>query len=49
MDYEVQQKIEDLEHRLDKYHEWLTEAIAQRDRLTLDAAWGVHYALYSNI
>lgn len=43
------QRIDDLENRLDRYHEWLVESIQQRDRLALDAAWGVHYALYSNL
>jgi hypothetical protein len=43
------QRISDLESRLDKYHEWLVEAIQERDRLALDAAWGVHYALYQNL
>lgn len=43
------QRIDDLELRLSNYHEWLVEAIAERDRLALDAAWGVHYALYSSL
>jgi hypothetical protein len=38
----------DLELRLAKYHEWLEHAIAERDRLALDAAWGVHAGLYTN-
>lgn len=33
--------IEDLEYRLERYHEALTEAVNQRDRLALDAAWGI--------
>lgn len=36
-----EQRIADLELRLDRYHEHLADAIAQRDRLALDAAWGV--------
>ncbi len=47
MDNEALQRIDDLEYRLYKYHEWLMESIAERDRLALDAAWGVHYALYA--
>ena len=41
------QHITDLEFRLDQYHEWLTDAIASRDRLALDAAWGVHSGLFA--
>lgn len=44
MDRDAQVRIDDLENRLDRYHSWLTEAIEERDRLALDAAWGVHYA-----
>ena len=43
----VEGRIEDLEWRLEKYHELLTEAITQRDELALGAAWGVHYALHA--
>lgn len=43
----AEDRIDDLEARLEKYHEWLKDSIEQRDRLALDAAWGVHYALYS--
>jgi len=43
------ERIDALEHRLADYHGWLNEAIEERDRLALDAAWGVHYALYSNL
>lgn len=43
----VEEKIYDLEMRLMRYHEALAEAIQERDRLGLDAAWGVHYALFS--
>ena len=39
-------KINELERRLAEYHDQLTEAITQRDRLALDAAWGVHASLY---
>jgi hypothetical protein len=42
-----EEKIYDLEIRLQRYHEALAEAIQERDRLALDAAWGVHYALFS--
>jgi hypothetical protein len=45
----VDSRIDDLEWRLDRYHTWLTDAIAERDRLALDAAWGVHFALYYNL
>jgi hypothetical protein len=46
MHSDVEDRIEDLEHRLQTYHDWLVDSIEQRDRLALDAAWGVHYALY---
>jgi len=46
---DADRRIDDLELRLEKYHEWLVESIQERDRLALDAAWGVHYALYQNI
>lgn len=49
MDYEARQRIEDLEYRLYNYHYMLAESIAERDRLALDAAWGVHFSLYSTI
>lgn len=42
-------RIDDLEWRLEKYHEWLTDSIEQRDRLALDAAWGVSGALQQTI
>lgn len=42
-------RIDDLEYRLGRYHEWLVDSIQQRDRLALDAAWGVHFALYYNL
>lgn len=45
----AEERIDDLEWRLSEYHEWLVEAIAERDRLAIYAAWGVHYALYSAI
>lgn len=45
----TEQRIDDLEWRLGRYHEWLVQSIQERDRLALDAAWGVHYALYQNI
>ena len=35
------QRIDDLEFRLVRYHEWLVASIEQRDRLGIDAAWGV--------
>lgn len=35
------QHIDDLEYRLDRYHEWLVASIEQRDRLAIDAAWGI--------
>ena len=41
------QRIDDLEARLSDYHEWLVNSIEARDRLAIDAAWGVHSALYS--
>lgn len=44
-----EQRIDDLELRLEKHNAWMREAIVQRDRLALDAAWGVHYGLYSAI
>jgi hypothetical protein len=43
----AEEKIYDLEVRLLRYHEALAEAIQERDRLALDAAWGVHYALFA--
>lgn len=43
----AEDRIDDLERRLERYHEWLVDSIQQRDRLALDAAWGVHYAFYS--
>lgn len=43
----TEQRISDLEQRLERYHYALAEAIQQRDRLALDAAWGVHLVLYS--
>jgi hypothetical protein len=42
---DLNSRIENLEYRLAKYHEWLEESIQQRDRLALDAAWGVNCAL----
>lgn len=42
-------RIDDLEWRLRQYHEWLTDSIEQRDRLAIDAAWGVHGALYETV
>ena len=47
MDSETRQRIDDLEYRLERYHELLIDSIAQRDRLALDAAWGAHAALYT--
>lgn len=41
----VDVRLDDLEFRLHKYHEWLTDSIHQRDRLALDAAWGVQEGL----
>ena len=41
------EKIADLEQRLEFFHQELAEAIHQRDRLALDAAWGVHLGLYT--
>ena len=43
----TEERINDLEQRLEYYHYALVEAIHQRDRLALDAAWGVHLGLYS--
>ncbi|QDH33185.1 hypothetical protein [Porphyrobacter sp. YT40] len=43
----AEEKIYDLEARLSRYHEALAEAIQERDRLALDAAWGVHYSLFA--
>jgi hypothetical protein len=42
---ELKSYVSDLEYRLQEYHEWLEQAIADRDRLALDAAWGVHASL----
>lgn len=42
-------RLDDLELRLSEYHEWLTESVAQRDRLALDAAWGVEGSVQSLI
>jgi hypothetical protein len=42
-----QSRIEDLEYRLARYHEWLERSIQDRDRLALDAAWGVTGTLNS--
>jgi hypothetical protein len=47
MDYDTQRRIEDLELRLAKYHAHLETAIAQRDRLAMDTAWGVQQSLYT--
>lgn len=43
----AEERISDLEWRLERYHSELTVAIQERDRLALDAAWGVHFALYA--
>lgn len=43
------QRIDDLEWRLSQYHSWLVQSVQERDRLALDAAWGVHFALYYNL
>lgn len=43
------QRIDDLEWRLLQYHEWLVASIEERDRLALDAAWGVHNGLFQII
>ena len=32
------ERIDNLEYRLEQYHEWLVDSIQQRDRLALDAA-----------
>lgn len=42
---ELRSHVSDLEYRLHEYHQWLEQAVADRDRLALDAAWGVHAAL----
>jgi hypothetical protein len=44
---ELTSYVADLEYRLQQYHEWLEQSIADRDRLALDAAWGVHAAFCS--
>ncbi|MDF2386577.1 hypothetical protein JMG10_34260 [Nostoc ellipsosporum NOK] len=44
-----EQRIDDLELRLYKYHEWMKESIERRDRLAMDAAWGVHYSFFSTL
>jgi hypothetical protein len=44
-DPELSDYIADLEYRLSNYHQWLEQAIADRDRLALDAAWGVEGGL----
>lgn len=49
MDRDVEYRIADLELRLVAYHEHLSEVIQQRDRLAIDAAWGVHGSLHSII
>ena len=38
--------IVDLELRLVNYHDMLEQAIADRDRLAVDAAWGVHGGIF---
>ena len=45
----AENRITDLEFRLDDYHKWLAHAINERDRLSLDAAWGVHHSLHFHI
>ena len=49
MNESVDGRISDLEWRLEQYHERLVEAIAERDRLALNAAWGVQGALVTTI
>ena len=43
------QELEDLEFRLSEHLDWLNDAIHERDRLALDAAWGVHYGLQLHV
>jgi len=43
------ERLDELEEHLSEYHELLAESIAERDRLALDAAWGVHGQLYTLI
>lgn len=49
MERDAEYRIAELELRLAAYHEHLAEVISERDRLALDAAWGVHSALHSAI
>ena len=49
MDGETRDYIEELELRLSSYHAELNEAVEQRDRLAIDAAWGVHGAFTSTL
>lgn len=49
MDAETAERIDELERRLEAYHARLEEAVAERDRLALDAAWGVHLSLYATL
>lgn len=44
---ELRNYVADLEYRLNEYHEWLQQSVADRDRLALDAAWGVHAGVCS--
>ena len=37
----LESRVSSLELELEQYHEWLEEAIDQRDRLALNAAWGI--------
>lgn len=46
---DLEERVQALEHRLEAYHEALTEAVKENDRLALDAAWGVHFALYREL
>jgi len=38
---DAEQRIDELERRLERYHEQLETAIEQRDRFTLQATWGI--------
>jgi F0F1-type ATP synthase assembly protein I len=45
----LEDRVHDLECRLTDYHERLEEAVVERDRLAIDAAWGVHSDLHSTV
>ncbi len=37
----LESRLSSLEQELERYHEWLEEAIEQRDRFALNATWGI--------